>query len=617
MSESIDRAFTAITLGIQDEIVAIKRRNQVSPLRATNFASKGRTETGGFLYKAEVDAGEEGIGIPEGVGIRVIWYIRDRIGTDQLVYQATLLSFDPWNSEVHFSSDSPIPFQYNGQLLIEPMVDELLKALKSRIQSAQRTSELYAILFDRQLQLNSISSTHSRIDQSLLDETQQEAIRSTICRKLSFLWGPPGTGKTQSLACLIKELLLRKERVLVLAQSNVAVDQLALKYCKGVKLKADEALRFGFARLAEVRRIESLFPARAIALELRLEIDRLESLLKKTLSGSDKAILQDKLIKLKGELRRASIDPISKARVIFTTVVQTCIEDKFLHQNFDSVIVDEASMLSAAYLVFLASIPSKRLIIAGDYCQLGPIAVSDTLNSNRWLRRDPFQIMELKGLVNHQALSMLQIQRRMHPDICQIISETFYHRMLRNDVRESEMASTVMAPEPERPIVFIPVPIGSATNVLKEKSSRYNAASGKVVRELMKKFLRVASDPSIGIITPYRMQVQVHKNSLKSIAGIRPTRLERCKIGTIHAFQGDESDVIILDLVDDRHSGPGRLYEGDSGERLINVAISRAKGKLIVVGDPLLFDSPLAKGRFPVLAKVFDIYLKPHLLGGR
>jgi superfamily I DNA and/or RNA helicase len=114
---------------------------------------------------------------------------------------------------------------------------------------------------------------------------------------------------------------------------------------------------------------------------------------------------------------------------------------------------------------------------------------------------------------------------------------------------------------------------------------------------------------NIGVVTPYRGQVAVIKRLLEA-RGISLPNRNRVTIGTIHAFQGSESDVFIWDLVDTRDDTIGRLYHSDSGERLGNVAVSRAKGKLVVVGDENAFFE--AKGSEKIGKKLKSVFVGLH-----
>jgi superfamily I DNA and/or RNA helicase len=612
------RIIDEISSAITDEIKAVQYKYRQSPLYAENFKSLGQMESGAFFYQATVEAGDEGLGIPEGIEVRIFWEEFDFISRrkEQNIFKVTLLSFDPYVHQIIFSSQTPIATP-KLSFKIEPLVDELLKVLRTKIVSLKNTpGKLMWNLLLRDFTDNSINIKSLKTDISLLDESQSRSVEEILQRKISFLWGPPGTGKTHTLAYLINELVCRNERVLVIAISNVAVDQIALKYINVHKqraLKNSDALRFGYPRLEEVRKIDVLFPAKERIRNIRHELNEAHTKLKKTLNAEERARLQQRIKELNTEIRTASIEPITKAMVTFTTAVQVCIEDTFSAQIYDTLIIDEASMLSAAYLAYLSSIPIQRLVIAGDYRQLSPIAIAQSGAALSWLHKDPFNISGLIGTDSHTALSMIYTQRRMHESICEIINDTFYFRRLRTKIDDSNRLGTGLFPDAGNPVVFIPITPLEGSEVKHEKSSRFNSCTADFAFKLVKKYLRNSKRPTIGVITPYRVQAQLIRNKLKELKDLPPNRSESIKVGTVHAFQGDESDIIIFDLVDNRVSGPGKLYQKKTGERLLNVAISRAKGKLIIIGDPQLFDMPDPDNKFNTLRKIFGIYFKTNI----
>jgi len=118
----------------------------------------------------------------------------------------------------------------------------------------------------------------------------------------------------------------------------------------------------------------------------------------------------------------------------------------------------------------------------------------------------------------------------------------------------------------------------------------------------------LSADIFVGIIAPYRDQIAMIKRLLKQ-PPLSPAAARRLKVGTVHAFQGSEADIIIWDLVDSRHHRIGKLFHGEAGNRLVNVAISRAQGKLVIVGDPDTFwqapGSDMVQALRPILTRHF------------
>jgi superfamily I DNA and/or RNA helicase len=175
----------------------------------------------------------------------------------------------------------------------------------------------------------------------------------------------------------------------------------------------------------------------------------------------------------------------------------------------------------------------------------------------------------------------------MDQAICSLISKPFYSGIL--ETIAEPQSSSLLPPVPGEPAVlisFLPED-GSAVEQTLD-GSRVNKKSAEFITKLVCQYLNDDPTAIVGVIAPYRGQVTYIRRLVREI----PLRLEqtkRLRLGTVHAFQGSEADVIVWDLVDTRNHKIGRLYHQDAGERLTNVAISRAKGKLVIVGDPDAF----------------------------
>ena len=138
----------------------------------------------------------------------------------------------------------------------------------------------------------------SEIAKETLNETQFLAVKKMFERDVSFLWGPPGTGKTTTIATAIREMTKQGKKVLAVSISNIAVDQIALKCIQNQRypnLLKGEIIRFGYSKLEAVRNEDILFPSRYIIESLRKDIDNLESLLKKTSDPLTSAGIRNKI----------------------------------------------------------------------------------------------------------------------------------------------------------------------------------------------------------------------------------------------------------------------------------------------------------------------------------
>ena len=490
---------------------------------------------------------------------------------------------------------SQIALTKQNQFRIEPTAEDLAKALQEQLPALleNRNSLSWQILENNYKKTSVIYDLSIRA-RDCLTEMQLKVVSKMFSNEVTFLWGPPGTGKTTTIATAIREMIQQGKKVLAVSISNISVDQIALKciqkdkYPKPLK---GEIIRFGYSKLEDVKNEDIFFPSRDIIEKLRKEIEKLDESLKGSSDPNTIAKLRHQITDKATELKKATEDPIRHAKATITTAIQVCLVDVFKEVNFDVVIVDEASMISIAIIAILGMIPKEKLIIAGDYKQLAPIALSNTDLSKKWLHRDVFELAGLANKVEHSALVMLTQQHRMHEDICDIISNTFYMGKLISNIDEANRFGSFMLPTKGKAREFISITVQDGSKVEKmENYSRYNLKTSDCIVEIVSKQMRQKEKPVIGIITPYRVQAQRIQKCLQTLGEKNSNpHFRKIKVGTVHSFQGDEADVIIFDMVDNCKEGPGALYKGSTGERLMNVAISRAKGKIIIVGDPDLF----------------------------
>lgn len=592
--KEIDEIISALS----EEIKAVKQKYRQNPIKINHF--KITNVSGEYFYEGVVRSLEEGdmLSIPEGVAVKIIYKEYERISNSWVshIRDGKLLYYDSSNHHVviHILG-TVVSFDTNTQYSIQPVVEELLISLQNNL----KQNDFYVTSFSTQILHNRyLRSTHvynySSMIEKNLNISQQEAIKNIFKNNINYLWGPPGTGKTTTLATIIHELRVLNKKVLAVSISNIAVDQIALK-CIDVNgyplLKRGEILRFGYARLPSVRDQDILFPERDNINRLRKEIKNLEEKKSEAPTPILKANFEKKIAEKQKEIKEATIYPLFLSKVVLTTATQVCLTEDFKDIKFDVVIIDEASMMSIAMVIFLSLIATEKIIISGDYRQLQPIAMSKHFLVQKWLQRDVFELAGISKGGVHDMLSMLNVQHRMTDDICEIINQAFYFGKLQTHIKEENRFGSTLPPKKGHSIIFCAVkPPNDSALQRTDTYSRYNVPTSKKIIELIDKIVKQPTKAQIGVITPYVTQAQHIKKlvSEKVKNSVNP-KYKNVKVGTIHSFQGDESDIIILDFVDNSIEGPGILFKGETGERLINVAISRAKGKLIVIGDPDLF----------------------------
>lgn len=441
-----------------------------------------------------------------------------------------------------------------------------------------------------------------------LDKSQELAVKKALENDITFIWGPPGTGKSHTLARLISNLYEYGERTAVTSISNVAVDSLLAKFVeladgdyRKVKktdlLQRNEILRLGYAQSEEIRQIKQIqFDSSEIAsLSAKLEIltNRIEAS-----KAEDQALV---LRSQRDEVKRKLDDEVRKflaqAKVLFLTSSKFLLDSSLKEVEFDNLIIDEGSMMNIPTLLALSQYVKKRIIVCGDFMQLGPISMSQSQSARKWLHSDLFKLIGLgpDKLPHRKSLAMLTIQRRMALDIAELVNHAFYEGRL-------ETASNIhhyRYKDLLNPGHIEFVEMGRDEEYQSEFSksrSRYNKFNRSEIFKLLQTIFDEHPNAEIGIITPYAQQVADYKLELERRAW------DQVKVGTIHSFQGSECDIIIWDMVDTLNDSISKLYKGETGERLVNVALSRTVSKLIVVGNHRVFHE--AQGRDSVTGRL-------------
>ena len=580
---------------LQDEVREVYRRNQDNPVLAENLEFHSITEGGTTLYRAVALLEEgEGFPIPEGVRVKLRW---ERIYS-AYPHDGTLLSYDPETTSVIFEVQRELPSHLlrAPHFAMEAGIEELISNLSNSVVSLRvKPGALSWRLFEKPLLPKPISWS-APVQSKHLNVSQERAVEKSLKHDLTFLWGPPGTGKTYTLGKLIATLALAGERVIATATANVAVDQLAKSVVAALSgagqrgrdlLDRGMVLRFGHPKLNDVLAEERLFPAREEIQRLRKALHQAREAHGKLKDGDAevRARSQKLLNDLQSQLRAKTTESIERAQIVLTTATQACLEPTISEVPFHTMIVDEASMMSIPYVFAMGGLAQERLVIAGDFRQLSPIAVARTPAANYWLLQDAFALVGISKKPDHPSLAMLTEQRRMHPDICALINGPFYDGKLTTKVDLGQLQGTDMAPARHEPVTFISLAsMGAYAAASTSRGSRSNPEGAQFVARLIAYYLKSHDSLKVGVITPYRAQAALIRDKVRALP-LADEQKDRLVVGTVHAFQGSENDVIIWDLVDDRESRIGKLYHGDTGNQLTNVAISRAKGKLVLVGD--------------------------------
>lgn len=430
-----------------------------------------------------------------------------------------------------------------------------------------------------------------------LDGSQKKAFLAALDTDLTLIWGPPGTGKSFTLASIIYALYqLGEDRTVVCCLSNVAVDQLLCKLLdiiddEGLKINPGNIYRAGRTMDSRIIGTDYLFPNDERTQSLRNQIkennERILKLKEHKQEKSEASILLKATNKeLREDLKARTEFLVKSSRLVFSTISNFILNSNLYESKFDNLIVDEASMMAMPSLLALGHNISKRIILVGDFQQLSPISmVKDDLLID--------SVFEMSGVnirnTDHPALHQLLHQRRSNEKIVDLINRTFYQGKLIPAAKEN-VKVIYSSPYPGKIIALKRVTDGAVRYT--KGGTRQNHVFAENVMDILDTLSKDKNaDFTIGVITPYKGEVSL-LYSLKKERGFDDHFESRVKIGTVHTFQGSECDIIIFDMVDcfnlkgGGSNRLGRLYHGNEGERLLNVAVSRAKHKLIIVCDP-------------------------------
>ena len=578
---------------------------------------------------------------------------------------------------------------------------DLIHALSQRLSAlrgAEPSAHFNSHLAHRVLNISQLSTAplqDALTPPSDLTEEQRAALEGMTAHEISYLWGPPGTGKTTTLAATVYKLFAENMRVLLVSNTNQAVDGILEALCKRVSGKAKLAvpegsiLRVGpivsdtlatnygeqieldsVLRRNEKKTVERLVPLKNDRDALKASISQLET--GKTLArsqaglreklsqiearrralrpglfasirriffanGLSKPVVVDETEDLDSEIKliysgltkiteslkqidltsleadlaesktryqelgeaiggleelqremRASV--LSRARVVATSATRAFLQPQQL-TDFDVVVIDEASMLPLPVVFLLAGIARRQVIIAGDFRQLPPIALSSLPVVKQWYSKDIFEAAGIVDLVEageqHACLFTLTTQFRSKPEIVSLINGHFYAGKLLTQYSGGEpvVYSDPLAVLNTQAVVIVDSsslsPLGQST-----AKSKANLLHALLVRSIVKQ-LQICSSPQIqdqlGVIAPYRPQVDLIQDLLSE------EQLSSVAVGTVHRFQGEERKIIILDLTE---SPPHRLggflaatSPRETGAKLLNVALTRAKEQLLIVAN--------------------------------
>lgn len=474
--------------------------------------------------------------------------------------------------------------------------------------------------------------------QPSLNTAQRRAVKLAYGSDVTFIFGPPGTGKTTTVARAIEAHARAGRSVLVLAPSNRAVDVLVGAVAERLSghrgFDRGLVLRFGERVTGELRRthgphvcygqvVERLRRERLVPARMRLDAetqavkDELRELRSTLGSDAEEPLpapparllraLRRRHARLTARFRRlvqrrrdvARADAflprrlLAECTVLGTTLHQSYVSPELTRQ-YDVVVIDEASMAQTAQVYAAAGLAAGhggKVIIAGDYMQIPPVVAARTPRADVWLGTDVFHTVGIPGDIARGEVppyvALLDVQHRMSPGICALVNHLFYAGRLRTAAAVRRRAR-IPSPLANTDVFYIDSSAVAPRVRTPDGITRINLEHVLIAEDLLAELdsggvLAETGERCVSVISPFKGQGEVMRRRLGG-------RYAGCgvDVSTAHRSQGSESDVVILDLTDapglpvSEFLGAGSI--ASAGPRMLNVAMSRARHQLYVVG---------------------------------
>lgn len=562
-----------LVIAIQKEVVAVKENGGKKQKAFNGCLVEVREDM--YYYRFETDAE---INLPLDAEV-TIYYLGK-------VLYATVSDSDDYTFEIAINNNlgetiKEIEFSIESWRLLESLKERIVEFRERRV-----FFNLDNLVFCYQ--------DYKKYLMPNLNKGVETAIAMSRSMPLVLIWGPPGTGKTTTLANIALNHIRDGLRVLMLSYSNVSVDCAAIKVSEeGGEHRPGTLVRYGYPRDERVKNHEYLSSYK-LALrnhpQLKEEQENLlkerQELLQKSKDRQRLRSIQNRLKEIRKSLLEEEKRAVEGASFVATTVSKAVIDKVIYEQRFDTVIFDEISMAYIPQIIFAAGLATKHLLCFGDFMQLPPIVQS---KNNDWMQKDFFAYCRIDDIVRknigHRWLCLLDTQYRMHPDIADFVSNKLYFRLLKSEANMLKKREDIANIFPLSGDAIVLANISGIEGLChKYDYSRFNPLSALFSIGIA---LNIARFYEVGIITPYRVQAAILRALVKDIesAGIE---IKTITCATVHQFQGSEKDVIIYDSVDCYPERVGKMLinkKDNLSNRLFNVAMTRAKGKFVLISN--------------------------------
>lgn len=424
-----------------------------------------------------------------------------------------------------------------------------------------------------------------------LNKNQNEAVNKILsANEVAIVYGPPGTGKTTTLVQAIKTLIKRdSKQILVTAPSNAAVDLLSEKlWGEGLQV-----VRVGNPARVNEKQLSLTLDDKIAAHSSSKEIKRLKKQAAEfrdmaqkykrkfgTAEREQRKALFAEARNIREEVERTEqyiIEDVLKRADVITATLVGANHYTIKNLRFETVVIDEAAQ-ALEPACWIPVLKAKKVILAGDHNQLPP-----TIKSDAAAKELNITLMEKLVQLHPEAVVLLQEQYRMHENIMRFSSKEFYNDQL---IAHISVADKLLF-DGDKPFLFIDT-AGCGFDEKQDGAGLSNPEEaaflvkhlGNYIHQLSNHYAN-ANIPSVAVIAPYRHQVELLKEIITADSSMQ-SYLHTISVNTIDSFQGQERDIVYISLTrSNNESAIGFLSE----IRRMNVAMTRAKMKLVMIGD--------------------------------